>query len=235
MITSVSYQDKLTNIFPELHVCCLLISNINTMVDVAHITKRNILFARNALEKYKTESSFPSISLWRSAYRKVGIEPTKFRMASESLLRRLRKQGDLPETLHPLVLICNSLSVKYCLPIAALDADKINGHIKVMFTNGNERYTSLSGEELAMPINEVSFVDENLIAHARKWSHKQSAVSVISGKTTHAIVFLESLMPFNCEELSPLISEIIDDFSSCWPESKIQYQIKSTPDLSRFF
>ncbi|RLM22282.1 hypothetical protein BIY29_12355 [Brenneria alni] len=55
--------------------------------------------------------------------------------------------------------------------------------LEVAFTHGDERYTTFTGEEIIMPENEVSFIDEQKIAHARKWSHKQNAVSVITDQT----------------------------------------------------
>ena len=50
----------------------------------------------------------------------MGLKPTQYRCASESLLRRFRKEGSLPR-LHPLVDLCNAVSMAYAIPVAVLD------------------------------------------------------------------------------------------------------------------
>src|SRR5262249_28344611 len=41
-------------------------------------------------------SQLPALSAWRGAFSGFGVEPTKYRSAPESLLRRLTKKGDIP-------------------------------------------------------------------------------------------------------------------------------------------
>ncbi|GAB3840313.1 hypothetical protein GCM10029963_08720 [Micromonospora andamanensis] len=48
-----------------------------------------------------TEAAFAEIQAWRRAFGRMGLAPTRYRCASESLLRRLRTSGDLPR-MHPL-------------------------------------------------------------------------------------------------------------------------------------
>src|ERR1700741_1920886 len=57
-----------------------------------------------------TESELPEIQAWRRAFAQMGLKPTQYRCASESLLRRFRKEGSLPR-LHPLVDLCNAVSL----------------------------------------------------------------------------------------------------------------------------
>jgi DNA/RNA-binding domain of Phe-tRNA-synthetase-like protein len=42
------------------------------------------------------ESELPEIQAWRRAFAAMGLKPTQYRCASESLLRRFRKEGALP-------------------------------------------------------------------------------------------------------------------------------------------
>jgi len=51
-------------------------------------------------------SQIPSIKAWRGAFREFGVEPTKYRSATEALLRRLTKSGDIP-SINALVDIGN--------------------------------------------------------------------------------------------------------------------------------
>ena len=67
------------------------------------------------------ESEFPEIQAWRRAFAAMGLKPTQYRCAAESLLRRFRKEGSLPR-LHPLVDLCNAVSMAFAVPVAVLDA-----------------------------------------------------------------------------------------------------------------
>ncbi|MBH2846964.1 hypothetical protein I6U52_25055 [Serratia marcescens] len=223
MLSSIKYNDQLISLFPDLSTCCLYIDNLDEEANCFKIIDYNIRCAKQNLERIGKESSLRSIYLWREAYRKVGVDPTKYRIAPESLLRRLRTRGEIPNHFHPLVLLCNSFSVKFALPIAVLDAERISGHLDIKFSFGGEKYTSLTGEKAELMAGEVSFIDGNNIAHARKWSHKQNLDSIITDKTTHAIVFIESLLSFD-DDLTHIshIDEIISAMASTWPNSKIK-------------
>ena len=67
------------------------------------------------------EGELPEIQAWRRAFAQMGLKPTQYRCAAESLLRRFRKEGSLPR-LHPLVDLCNAVSLAFAIPVAVLDA-----------------------------------------------------------------------------------------------------------------
>jgi hypothetical protein len=56
-------------------------------------------------------AELPSIAAWRRTFSAFGVSPTKHRNAAEALLRRLTKQGDLPE-INPLVDLGNLVSIR---------------------------------------------------------------------------------------------------------------------------
>jgi hypothetical protein len=82
----------------------------------AHIT-RPFLERATARLAERPESEFPEIAAWRRAFSQMGLKPTQYRCASEALLRRFRKVGSLP-WIHPLVDVCNAVSLAYAIPIA---------------------------------------------------------------------------------------------------------------------
>ena len=77
--------------------------------------------AKSRLAGVAAESELPEIQAWRRAFAAMGLKPTQYRCASESLLRRFRKEGSLPR-LHPLVDLCNAVSLAFAIPVAVLDA-----------------------------------------------------------------------------------------------------------------
>jgi DNA/RNA-binding domain of Phe-tRNA-synthetase-like protein len=66
----------------------------------------------------------------------MGLKPTQYRCASEALLRRFRKDGSLP-WIHPLVEVCNPVSLAYAIPIAVADR---RGH-QVLISSTSVRTT----------------------------------------------------------------------------------------------
>jgi DNA/RNA-binding domain of Phe-tRNA-synthetase-like protein len=79
--------------------------------DVADTT-RPVLERATARLPQRPESEFPEITAWRRAFSQMGLKPTQYRCASEALLRRFRKDGSLP-SIHPLVDVCNAVSLAY--------------------------------------------------------------------------------------------------------------------------
>jgi DNA/RNA-binding domain of Phe-tRNA-synthetase-like protein len=70
--------------------------------------------ARASLEGIEL-ASHATVAAMRKLFRAAGTDPTRYRPASEALLRRVLKGEDLPE-IHPLVDVNNCLSVEMAVP-----------------------------------------------------------------------------------------------------------------------
>ncbi|HEY6540485.1 MAG TPA: phenylalanine--tRNA ligase beta subunit-related protein, partial [Ktedonobacteraceae bacterium] len=137
-------------------------------------------------------SQVPSLAAWRGAFRAFGVEPTQYRSAAESLLRRLTKKGDIP-SINTLVDLCNLVSIRYALPAAVFDTRAINGTLTVHFANGSERYTTLGQDEIDHPeVGEVVFSDDTGLVMARRWCWRQSEQSAAQPDTRSAIITIEA-------------------------------------------
>jgi len=140
-------------------------------------------------------SQIPTLAAWRGAFRAFGVEPTQYRSAAESLLRRLTKKGDIP-SINTLVDLCNLVSIRYALPTAVFDTRAINGTLTVHFADGSERYTTLGQNETDHPaVGEVVFSDDTGLVMARRWCWRQSEQSAAQPDTTSAIITIEAHHP----------------------------------------
>jgi len=146
----------------------------------------------------------------------MGLKPTQYRSAAESLLRRFRKEDALPP-LHPLVDLCNGVSLLFAVPIAVFDVAKISGYLEVRHAVGNEVYTPFSGPDETPEVGEVVFVDALGRAHARRWTHRQSGFSAVGNETSSALIVAEALHDSAAadvrallDRLSPLVAGIAD-------------------------
>lgn len=137
-------------------------------------------------------SELPTLVAWRSAFRGFGVNPTKYRSAIEALLRRLTKKGDIP-CINAVVDICNLVSIRYALPVAAFDRRELTGPITVQFAAGSENFTPLFETVAEHPEpGEVIFADDANLVVARRWCWRQSDESATQPETKDAIFTIES-------------------------------------------
>src|SRR3954464_15540946 len=140
-----SHHPDIWTRFPELRAATLFAARLHCDVSVAPHVERFNADARARLEAAGSESELPEIKAWRGVFSRMGLKPTQYRCASESLLRRFRKEGALPRV-HPLVDLCNAVSLAFAIPVAALDAERVFGHLEVRRAAGDENYLTLAGE-----------------------------------------------------------------------------------------
>ena len=154
-----------------------------------------------------TEADLPEIQAWRRAFGQLGLKPTQYRCASESLLRRLRKEGTLPH-IHPVVDLCNAVSAAYAIPVAALDLDRITLPLEVRYATGDERYLAFSGETEHPAPGEVIFADADDRAHARRWTNRQSAGSAMRTETQRVLIVAEALHDTAADDVRALLEKL---------------------------
>ena len=161
------------------------------------------------------EGELPEVQAWRRAFSRMGLKPTQYRSAAESLLRRYRKEGSLPQ-IHPLIDLCNAVSLAFAIPVAVFDAARIADYLEVRPASGTEVYEAFSGELEHPARGEVIFADGAGAAHARRWTNRQSRRSVVSPQTTSVLVVAEALHDSAAEDVPKLIATIVEELGLVW-------------------
>lgn len=194
------HSSELWRDFPQLVAGVLYVEGVgkNADLDPAAYTERTLARLTGT-----TEGELAEIQAWRRAFSQLGLKPTQYRCASESLLRRLRKEGELPR-IHPLVDLCNAVSAAYAIPVAVLDVDRIAMPLEVRYATGDERYLAFSGAVESPAPGEVVFADAAGQAHARRWTNRQSAASAVSDTTTSVLIVAEALHDSAAEDIRSL-------------------------------
>lgn len=163
----------------------------------------------------RTESELPEIQAWRRAFAAMGLKPTQYRCAAESLLRRFRKEGALPR-LHPLVDVCNAVSLAFAVPVAAFDAARITGGLEVRYADGGEDYLTFSGQAEHPAPDEVIFADRARQVHARRWTNRQSGLSAIQASTATALIVAEAMHGSAASDVPELLAALAGELAACW-------------------
>ena len=200
------YAATIRTDFPELAVAALLVEGISTDLNIAASVDRFQEIARERLAR-GSESDMPEIQAWRRAFARMGLKPTQYRCASEALLRRFRKEGALP-AIHPLVDLCNAISLAFAIPVAAIDTAKMAGQLEVRRATGTETYEAFSGEIEHPDPGEIIYADDGGNAHARRWTNRQSGRSAIRRETASALIVAEAMHSGGREDVGRLIDAL---------------------------
>ena len=197
--------------FSTLRVGIVLLTNVDRL-DPSKLDAAQHL--RTALGRLAvgSESEMPQIRAWRGAYSQMGLKPTQYRCAAESLLRRLRTEGNLP-AVNPVVDFCNAVSAAWAIPLAVFDLDQVVGTLTVRYAIGDERYVTFAGTEEHPEPGEVIFADSAGWAHARRWVHRQSGRSAVSSMTKRALLVTEALHEKAVDDLGAMTAELASAFT----------------------
>ncbi len=150
------------------------------------------------------EGEFVEVAAWRRAFARMGLKPTQYRSASESLLRRLRQDGALP-AIHPLIDLANAVSVGFAVPIAVFDLARVEGCLEVRPALGDERYLTFSDAIETPEVGEVIFADAAGRAHARRWCNRQSGLSAIRPATRDVLIVAEAMHDGGADGVARLV------------------------------
>ncbi|MHC4696081.1 MAG: B3/B4 domain-containing protein [Planctomycetota bacterium] len=126
-------------------------------VEGAHVTRERAAFdklqecageyeARYGKSEPNPLGAVEGVSVARSLFHALGMDPTKTRPASEALLRRALK-GQSLFCINTLVDVVNWCSLDFLLPICVYDRDKISGHVVARPGEPDETYKALTGKD----------------------------------------------------------------------------------------
>jgi DNA/RNA-binding domain of Phe-tRNA-synthetase-like protein len=201
--------------YPELVPGVLVAAGITPDVSV---TARVAAFEAivEARLAHASEGELPEIQAWRRAFSRMGLKPTQYRCASEALLRRFRKEGSLPR-IHPLIDLCNAVSLAFAIPVAVFDVSRIAGHLEVRYAAGDESYDTFAGDTEHPDPHEVIFADAAGRAHARRWTNRQSAYSAVRDTTTAVLIVAEALHEAAPADVRGLTAALAGELAAVWP------------------
>ncbi|MFN8590005.1 MAG: phenylalanine--tRNA ligase beta subunit-related protein [Thermomicrobiales bacterium] len=153
----------------------------------------------------------PPVAVWRDAYRRFGLKPSRYRAGIEGLLRAAR--GDGVRSVSPLVDLYNAVSLRHLLPCGGEDLAAIEGDIRLTRATGTEPFVPLGAvDNLPPEPGEVIYADD-LGVICRAWNWREAERTKLTPETTRAVLVIEALPPRTtaevqsaCEDLAALVS-----------------------------
>jgi DNA/RNA-binding domain of Phe-tRNA-synthetase-like protein len=118
--------------------------------------------------------------------------------------------------LHPLVDLCNAVSLAFAVPVAVLDAAEIAWPLEVRYAAGDEDYLTFAGEVEHPAPGEVVFADRAGQAHARRWTNRQSGRSAVSAATSTVLIVAEALHEQAPSDVPELTKTLAAEIANTW-------------------
>jgi len=132
----------------------------------ARITAR----ARQRFSEPAAIAAHPPVAAMRKLFRAAGCDPTRYRPASEALLRRLVKGDELP-AIQPLVDVNNCLSAELAVPCCVMAEGSLGNSLVFRPGNAGESYESLRGpfncEAKPLLVDELGPIDTPITGSER--------------------------------------------------------------------
>jgi DNA/RNA-binding domain of Phe-tRNA-synthetase-like protein len=209
-----SHAPEVWQQFPHLVPGVVAVDDVEPEADVGPLLEPWYARARARLSG-RSESELAEVAAWRRAYAQMGLKPTQYRSAAEALLRRFRREGALPR-LHPLVDLCNAVSLAFAVPVAAVDLDGVDTYLQVRHARGDEEHLAWSGEVERPEPGEVIFADAGNHAHARRWTFRQSRRSTVGPTARRVLVVAEALHPGAATDVPTLLEALRQGIEAIW-------------------
>jgi len=136
---NIYIDSSITNVLKDFDIIALKMDV--TVKDSTEISKLVKEYEEKIKEEYSLEDilNIPLIKEARDGYKKLGKDPSRYRLACESLLRRLVKDQGL-YLINNVVDAGNILSIEAKRSVAVLDYDKIVGDVLIRLGTETDEY-----------------------------------------------------------------------------------------------
>ncbi|MHA1772014.1 MAG: B3/B4 domain-containing protein [Candidatus Thorarchaeota archaeon] len=141
--------------------------------------------SRWTLEDLATDAIFRS---YRDLYWTFGMDPTKLRVSSEALVRRILNGNNLWR-INDVVDVINLASAYHAIPIGLIDEDTIDGTLVVRTAKRGEIFRRIGGKELVCRGREIVLADQSKIVCFGYATH-DSDYTKVSPQSKRVLVLL---------------------------------------------
>lgn len=175
-------DDKVFELFPDYMVAVVIAENFDNIQRNEEVSRLLVEQCQRWEGAFTTQSlkEYPPVAVWRKAFKKLRINPNKYPSSIEAMMKRVSKGKQLP-AISPIVDLCNSISLKYCVPMGTHDVDSwIDGCLSVRISTCDDRFLPFGGTEYeSVDADEIVYVSGHDV-RTRRWVWRQSETARIT-------------------------------------------------------
>ncbi len=139
----------------------------------------------------------------RDAYKAYGKDPSRYRLATESLYRRLSK-GNKLYRINNVVDIGNILSLEFRKSVAVLDYDNIQGDINIRLGKSSDEYFGIGRGKLN--IENIPLYEDSIGPFGSTTSDtERTMITNKTSKIAFAVIFVILVIPDD-KSVNPIVS-----------------------------
>lgn len=179
--------DELKQIIPDFKIGVVHYQDIVVADSPQMLKGRLRLFQESLYFDYaeKKVTEIPAINEWRTLFKTVGTDPSRYRPSNEALYRRVQKQQFL-HTVNSAVDLNNFLSLQYQIPLGIYDVKHVIGDVKIKIGRDHDSYVAINEREVSLH-HKIHSADQQGPFGSPFVDSKRTAVSTNTTEALHLI------------------------------------------------
>lgn len=202
-------DEGILSTFQGVNIGVLLGQDVDVRVADEGLETLKASVVEDAIEFFGSDpvTSHPHVRSWREMYRAFKTKPGDYRPSAEALLRRAIKRRGLPR-INTAVDTYNAVSVRHRIPMGGFDLDRVQGTIRLRFSDGGESFMPLGASESEETYpGEVVYADDARIL-TRRWNCRDCDETKITEGTRAFIMFVDGSVDIPRESVEEVLMDL---------------------------
>lgn len=190
---NIRIAENIRHLLPECRLGYSVIGDVAVKGTPAPLAREFAELQQAAAEAYNLESlaTVPRIAAVRGMYKRLQFDPSRYRPASEALIRRVLQNKGL-YYVNSAVDVNNYCSLKFLLPFGLYDAGQVQGDV-VYDVAEQGTYTNIAGQVVST--DGKPFLADAAGVFGNPTSDSRRTAVTLTARTLLSVVFADLEMP----------------------------------------
>lgn len=231
-IMNLYIESQVSDMFPNLKIGVIeIIGANNTGENYSELIEKT-LHECNTLHSEATIKQNRIFSLWRDAYRKMGLKPKKHQPTAESFIKRVVKSQTVP-AINGIVNAYLLTEVLFSVPIGGYDLDRLpSSNIELKLTSGEEEFIDIGQNRSSVSANEIGYFCEDTLL-TRHWNYRDCYKSRIDSLSNNVVLMTEFIDAEEDDFIMAILDNIEDNIVKYVSDANFTKKICMTSSLNK--
>ncbi|VBB08675.1 phenylalanyl-trna synthetase b3/b4 [Lucifera butyrica] len=186
---NITIHESIKDSIPCCRLGCTLIQDVIVRGTPPPLTREFMDLQAEMAQIYnlKVLPTIPRIASVRNMYKKLDVDPSRYRPASEALVRRVL-QGKGLYYVNSAVDVNNYCSIKFLLPFGIYDAGQIAGDVTYCLAE-NGTYINIAGKQVST--DQKPFLTDSLGFFGNPTSDSRRTAVTLSTRNLLSVIFAD--------------------------------------------